>query len=155
MQAGFVKRTVAGTLAGVAAGTLVAGTLLAQAPTGGAAPAATAVDSLYGVWALTPECRLEDVVLVLGPRMMLDTSATRNARVSVTYEPAQDGVVMTAVRSLTARNGSWEQGPTSDIGSSVVFQRRESSLVAIRVVERDGRARAPSREDIPILHACR
>ena len=134
---------IAMALAAVAACT--AGTARAQA---------TSVEQVYGVWAPTPQCHLDGGFLVFGARTMIDTSLTRNSRATVSYEVEADGVAVVLVREIVARrDGTWEPGPLTQLGTRVVVQRQGDELRTLRVVDRNGRSHPG--EANATIYACR
>lgn len=154
MHTGLVKRIVAGAFVGVVGGTLAVGTLLAQAPAPGAAGPAYPVDSIYGTWSLTPECRLEEKILTITPRLLLESGPSRTSHAFVTLEPVHDGVMLSPVRMLVVRNGAWATQNTEREARGMVLQRRGSTVVVVRIVDPEGRDQVADRTRADVLHAC-
>ena len=154
MKTGLVKRIAAGALAGILGGTLAVGTLMAQAPAPAAANPPTALESIYGVWSFSPECRLEDPVYVFAPRMVIVGLPGHNGRMFPTYEASPDGVVVTAVRTIEESQGRWQPYNGPDVGMRMVLARRVNTLVTVRAIDRTGRTDTGNATRMPTLYAC-
>jgi hypothetical protein len=140
-------------LTGVVGAALVLGSPRAQAP-GGASQAHTP-EAIYGLWAPTPECRLEDTIIAIGPRIILESGASIHSHAFVRLSPAPDGVLVTPVRNVVSRNGTWATRNLDNEGRGWVFQRRGETLVIVRVVDRDGRDQVPPDQARTALYACK
>ena len=152
MPAGLARLVVAGAAMAVVGGTLAVGTLLAQPPAQGAANPAYPVDSIYGTWSETPDCSLEAGMLTITPQLFLESEARRMSHSLVTIAAVPDGVMVTLVRQVVARNGAWEPETGENIiGTRIVMRRDGNALRGVRIIRRDGREEIPPD---PVLYAC-
>jgi hypothetical protein len=128
-------------------GALADGALRAQAPD-------NAPESIYGVWSETSECRPEDSIIAITPRLVAESGARVTAHTAVTLASVADGVLATPARFLMSFNRQWHmQEPEA---RAWVFQRRGDTPALVRRVDRDGRDEAPPADARGALwHACR
>src|SRR5262245_27024226 len=156
LRVALLKRTVAGALAGIIGSAVAVGALLAQAPVPGAAGQAHGLEAIYGLWSPAVDCRVDDTLIAIWPRIFITSGAMVHSHAQVTLAAAPDGVLMTPVRNVWSRGGRWMPRDLGADGRGWVFQRRGDTLAIVRVIDRDGREQAPpdpARGEV--LHACR
>jgi len=143
MNTRIARRLAVAALMGVVGVGLAAGSLPAQAPAAapaGAQAGAHTPEAIWGVWSVSPECRLEDPLFILSPRMIIQLQAG-GGRAIVTYETAQDGIVVTPVRAIVQDGPGWRDYRGPDAGTRQVYVRRGNTLAPVRQIDRNGQSR--------------